>query len=172
MLRKMRLLSSVLFITPFVLSSNVFAADCVTQNCPTLGYTSASNTGNCVKCPFGNYWACPKNNTSNGGGQSGGGGNSGDNTNTPCTDICIRYQVAVKFECDEGRDGWHLSKIYHDFYVQKDGTLKEDTGGYVSTNQGTFNTSQECEAAYANRGGELYQYYESCSERGCKEELR
>lgn len=56
----MRLLSFVLFVTPFVLSSNVFAADCVTQNCPTLGYTSASNTGNCVKCPFGNYWACPK----------------------------------------------------------------------------------------------------------------
>ena len=60
MLRKMRLLSSVLFVTPFVLSSNVFAADCVTQNCPTLGYTEASNTGNCVKCPFGNFWACPK----------------------------------------------------------------------------------------------------------------
>ena len=60
MLRKMRLLSSVLFVTPFVLSSNVFAADCVTQDCPTLGYTSASNTGNCVKCPFGNFWACPK----------------------------------------------------------------------------------------------------------------
>ncbi len=59
-MRKIYLLSSVLFVTPFVLSCNVFAADCVTQDCPTLGYTSASNTGNCVKCPFGNFWACPK----------------------------------------------------------------------------------------------------------------
>ena len=59
-MRKIYLLSSVLFVTPFVLNSNVFAADCATQDCPTLGYTSASNTGNCVKCPFGNYWACPK----------------------------------------------------------------------------------------------------------------
>ena len=59
-MRKIYLLSSVLFVTPFVLNSNVFAADCATQDCPTLGYTSASNTGNCVKCPFGNFWACPK----------------------------------------------------------------------------------------------------------------
>ena len=59
-MRKVILLSSVLLVTPFVMNGFAFAADCATQDCPTLGYTSASNTGNCVKCPFGNYWACPK----------------------------------------------------------------------------------------------------------------
>ena len=59
-MKKVILLSSVLLAVPFMMNGETQAADCVTQNCPTLGYTSASNTGNCVKCPFGNFWACPK----------------------------------------------------------------------------------------------------------------
>ena len=59
-MKKVILLSSVLLAVPFMMNGETQAADCVTQNCPTLGYTEASNTGNCVKCPFGNFWACPK----------------------------------------------------------------------------------------------------------------
>ena len=59
-MKKVILLSSVLLAVPFMMNGETQAADCVTQNCPTLGYTEASTTGNCVKGPFGNYWACPK----------------------------------------------------------------------------------------------------------------
>ncbi len=65
-MKKVILLSSVLLAAPFMMNGKAQAADCVTQDCPTLGYTSVSNTGNCVKCPFGNFWACPKGNSSDG----------------------------------------------------------------------------------------------------------
>ena len=37
-----------------------YAADCATTSCQELGYTATSNKGNCLQCPFGNYWFCPE----------------------------------------------------------------------------------------------------------------
>ena len=57
-MRKVILLSTVLFATPLGIES--YAADCATTSCQTLGYTATSNKGNCLQCPFGNYWFCPE----------------------------------------------------------------------------------------------------------------
>ena len=57
-MRRIILLSTVLFATPFGMES--YAADCATTSCQELGYTATSNKGNCLQCPFGNYWFCPK----------------------------------------------------------------------------------------------------------------
>ena len=57
-MRRIILLSTVLFATPLGIES--YAADCATTSCQTLGYTATSNKGNCLQCPFGNYWFCPK----------------------------------------------------------------------------------------------------------------
>ena len=57
-MRRIILLSTVLFATPFGIEC--YASDCATTSCQTLGYTATSNKGNCLQCPFGNYWFCPK----------------------------------------------------------------------------------------------------------------
>ena len=57
-MRRIILLSTVLLATPFGMES--YAADCATTSCQTLGYTATSNKGNCLQCPFGNYWFCPE----------------------------------------------------------------------------------------------------------------
>ena len=49
------------FSTALLVSTPAFAINCqVETNCASLGYTSSSDEGNCLKCPFGNQWACPK----------------------------------------------------------------------------------------------------------------
>ena len=57
-MRRIILLSTVLLATPFGMES--YAADCATTSCQELGYTATSNKGNCLQCPFGNYWFCPE----------------------------------------------------------------------------------------------------------------
>ena len=58
-MRKVILLSSMVMIAPFMAGEAM--AQCVaTQDCASLGYIETSNTGNCLKCPFGGYWVCPK----------------------------------------------------------------------------------------------------------------
>ncbi|MDO5387447.1 MAG: hypothetical protein Q4F75_09310, partial [Pseudomonadota bacterium] len=59
-MKKIILLSSALLAAPFIMNGEARAADCATQDCPTLGYTENSDKGGCLKCPFGNYWACSK----------------------------------------------------------------------------------------------------------------
>ncbi len=49
-----------LLASSFMLPIQAFAQCVDTQDCKTLGYTETSDSGNCVKCFFGNYWACPK----------------------------------------------------------------------------------------------------------------
>ncbi len=50
----------ILLASSFMFPISV-SAQCVdTQDCQTLGYTETSNSGNCVKCPFGEYWSCPE----------------------------------------------------------------------------------------------------------------
>ena len=40
-------------------STPVWAINCqVETDCATLGYTSDGDEGGCLKCPFGNKWAC------------------------------------------------------------------------------------------------------------------
>ena len=46
-------------VLAFTSASLVRAQDCAITDCSALGYTETSNRGNCLKCPFGNAWACP-----------------------------------------------------------------------------------------------------------------
>ena len=46
-------------VLAFTSASLVRAEDCAITDCSALGYTESSNQGNCLKCPFGNAWACP-----------------------------------------------------------------------------------------------------------------
>ena len=51
--------------TALLASTPAWAINCqVETNCTTLGYTSSKDEGNCLKCPFGNQWACLKNDSS------------------------------------------------------------------------------------------------------------
>ena len=45
-------------VLAFTSASLVRAEDCAITDCSALGYTESSNRGNCLKCPFGNAWAC------------------------------------------------------------------------------------------------------------------
>ena len=47
-------------VLAFTSASLVRAQDCAITDCSALGYTESSNQGNCLKCPFGNAWACPE----------------------------------------------------------------------------------------------------------------
>ena len=47
-------------VLAFTSASLVRAEDCAITDCSALGYTESSNQGNCLKCPFGNAWACPE----------------------------------------------------------------------------------------------------------------
>lgn len=54
------------FSVALLTSTPVWAINCqIETDCSTLGYTSDKNDGDCLKCPFGNKWACPKCETSN-----------------------------------------------------------------------------------------------------------
>ena len=51
----------VLFIgTSLSLIPQYAAAQCAVTDCQQLGYTSLQKCDNGLKCPFGEYWACPK----------------------------------------------------------------------------------------------------------------
>ena len=59
-MRKGLLISTMLVsVAGLGMSADVWA-QCATTTCSSLGYTSNSNTGDCLKCPFGEAWACPK----------------------------------------------------------------------------------------------------------------
>ena len=59
-MRKGLLISTMLVsVAGLEMSADVWA-QCATTTCSSLGYTSNSNTGDCLKCPFGEAWACPK----------------------------------------------------------------------------------------------------------------
>ncbi len=47
-----------LLASSFMFPVSAFAQCVETQDCAALGYTDAKDTGNCLKCPFGNTWAC------------------------------------------------------------------------------------------------------------------
>ncbi len=47
-----------LLASSFMFPISAFAQCVDTQDCQTLGYTETSNSGNCIKCFFGDYWFC------------------------------------------------------------------------------------------------------------------
>ena len=59
-MRRIFLMSSVLFVAPFVFGeSGEVSAQCVaTTDCASLGYTEASCPNGGIKCPFGNSYIC------------------------------------------------------------------------------------------------------------------
>ncbi|MDO5386435.1 MAG: hypothetical protein Q4F75_04095 [Pseudomonadota bacterium] len=59
-MRRIFLMSSVLFVAPFVFGEmGEVSAQCVaTTDCASLGYTEASCPNGGIKCPFGNSWNC------------------------------------------------------------------------------------------------------------------
>ena len=59
-MRKGLLISTMLVSVAGLGASADVWAQCATTTCSSLGYTSSSNTGDCLKCPFGEAWACPK----------------------------------------------------------------------------------------------------------------
>ena len=75
-MRRIFLMSSVLFVAPFVFGeSGEASAQCVaTTDCASLGYTEASCPNGGIKCPFGNTWNC-----------------KGDGTTKPSCDSSYKY---------------------------------------------------------------------------------
>ena len=53
-------LKSLLLGTSLSLIPQYAAAQCAVTDCQQLGYTSLQKCDNGLKCPFGEYWACPK----------------------------------------------------------------------------------------------------------------
>lgn len=49
--------------TSLSLIPNITYAQCAVTDCQQLGYTSLQKCDNGLKCPFGEYWACPKEET-------------------------------------------------------------------------------------------------------------
>ena len=79
-------------VLAFTSASLVRAEDCAITDCSALGYTETSNRGNCLKCPFGNAWACPGEQcspdyqyTCTGTGYAGGSGEACDGKYQSCT---------------------------------------------------------------------------------------
>ena len=52
-------LKFLLLGTSLSLIPNITYAQCAVTNCQQLGYTSLQKCDNGLKCPFGEYWACP-----------------------------------------------------------------------------------------------------------------
>ena len=78
-------------VLAFTSASLVRAQDCAITDCSALGYTESSNRGNCLKCPFGNAWACPGEQcspdyqyTCSGTGYAGGSGEACDGKYQSC----------------------------------------------------------------------------------------
>ena len=78
-------------VLAFTSASLVRAEDCAITDCSALGYTETSNWGNCLKCPFGNAWACPGEQctddykyTCSGTGYAGGSGEACDGKYKSC----------------------------------------------------------------------------------------
>ena len=79
-------------VLAFTSASLVRAQDCAITDCSALGYTETSNLGNCLKCPFGNAWACPEEQcspdyqyTCTGTGYAGGSGDACNGKYQSCT---------------------------------------------------------------------------------------
>ena len=53
-------LKFLLLGTSLSLIPNLTYAQCAVTDCLQLGYTSLKSCDNGLKCPFGEYWACPK----------------------------------------------------------------------------------------------------------------
>ena len=84
-MRRIFLMSSVLFVAPFAFGEmGEASAQCVaTTDCASLGYTETSCPNGGIKCPFGSTWSCKPENCDvsfkyacSGTGYAGGSGNA------------------------------------------------------------------------------------------------
>ncbi len=101
-MRRIFLMSSVLFVAPFVFGEmGEASAQCVaTTDCASLGYTEASCPNGGIKCPFGNTWNC-KGTGGNGSGDGPIGGDA-EHCNDKC---CIGWIYYSDGSCSEKRIG-------------------------------------------------------------------
>lgn len=142
-MKKNILLTATLLTAPFFLISKGILAQCVaTQDCASLGYSTPSNTGNCLKCPFGEYWSCPSNNstcdtsyqyTCSGSGYSGGSGNA-------CGG---KYKSCV---CDSDYSWNGSSCIYNNTSDSSDG------GDYDNCRPGPATATVSCSCSQISEG--------------------
>ena len=101
-MRKIFLMSSVLFVAPFALGEmGEASAQCVaTTDCASLGYTKTSCPNGGIKCPFGSTWSC-KGTGGNGSGDGPIGGDA-EHCNDKC---CIGWIYYSDGSCSEKRIG-------------------------------------------------------------------
>ena len=188
-MRRIILLSTVLLATPFGMES--YAADCATTSCQTLGYTATSNKGNCLQCPFGNYWFCPESQcdssykyTCTGYMQSPSGTacngkyrkcncssnnyvwNASQGLCLECEEVCIKYDVIVDYECRFIAGSYQLYLINHPFHLQNDGSYKEDTGSVGSAYYGKYDTLTACQNEANNHQDKIGS--KICADYRCK----
>ena len=145
--------------TALLASTPAWAINCqVETNCTTLGYTSSKDEGNCLKCPFGNQWACLKTDTSCPEDSSGSNCNVGDILYSDMTCnanvIASKTPIGVVFDKERrlatalihGTRKWSL-----DFFDVPGITNKTTQQAAIADMEGKTNTEKI--VAYCNSNG-------------------
>ena len=118
-MRKGLLISTMLVsVVGLGASANVWA-QCATTTCSSLGYTSSSNTGNCLKCPFGEAWACPKITCPDNAKYTCSGTNITGGVGIPCNGKYAECACASGYEWKDGSCAQSACKIGDIFYSDK-----------------------------------------------------
>ena len=94
-------------------------AQCATTTCSSLGYTSSSNTGNCLKCPFGEAWACPKITCPDNAKYTCSGTNITGGVGIPCNGKYAECACASGYDWKDGSCAQSACKIGDIFYSDK-----------------------------------------------------
>ena len=101
--------------TSLSLIPNLTYAQCAVTDCLQLGYTSLKSCGGGLKCPFGEYWACPKVTKAELGSCNGYAKNCkiGDilNSDGTCTGDKIngKTPIGIVLYISGGRCGWAMT---------------------------------------------------------------
>ena len=118
-MRKGLLISTMLVsVAGLEMSANVWA-QCATTTCSSLGYTSNSNTGNCLKCPFGEAWSCPKITCPDNAKYTCSGTNITGGVGIPCNGKYAECACANGYEWKGGSCTQSACKIGDIFYSDK-----------------------------------------------------
>ena len=118
--------------TALLASTPVWAINCqVATDCATLGYNSSTNTGGCLKCPFGEKWACSC-------------------TPLPSETNCPNGTVAVDDGCGGART------VCKKCTPKQDGNLYSCPNSYVTSDNGCGGTYKHCPRKRCNFRGYLY----------------
>ena len=118
-MRKGLLISTMLVsVSGLGMSVDVWA-QCATTTCSSLGYTSSSNTGDCLKCPFGEAWACPKITCPDNAKYTCSGTNITGGVGIPCNGKYSECSCAEGYEWKDGSCAQSACKIGDIFYSDK-----------------------------------------------------